>query len=603
MATLVLQAAGAAVGSLFGPIGTIAGRALGGLVGYGIDQSLFGARRTVEGARLADLNVQTSREGAAIPRVYGRVRISGQVIWATRFEEEVSEAREGGKGGGGSGTTVRTYAYFANFALGLCEGQIGRIGRVWADGKPLDLSSVTHRIYTGTTTQDVDSLIEAKQGDAPAYRDTGAIVFERLPLEDFGNRIPQLSFEVIRPVAGIEQDIRAVTLIPGSTEFGYDPEAVTEELGPGASVPLNRHVDGSSTDWQAALDDLQATCPNLERVGLVAAWFGDDLRAGHCSLKPAVTARDVETSPYEWSAAGLTRETAPLVSTFDGKPAFGGTPSDTAIVRAIRDLSDRGIKVTFYPFIMMDVPEGSGLSDPYGGSEQAEYPWRGSITLSVAVGRPGSPDKTDAAAAEVAAFVGAADVDDFAVEDDAVAYSGPDEWSFRRMVLHYAHLCAAAGGVDAFLIGSELRGLTTVRSGAATYPFVSALTDLAADVRDVLGPDTKISYGADWSEYFGHHPSDGSADVFFHLDPLWASDAIDFVGIDNYMPLADWRDGSDHADAVDWDSGRDARYLRSNIAAGEGYDWYYASDGDRAAQVRTPITDGAGKAWVFRSRT
>ncbi len=26
------------------------------------------------------------------------------------------------------------------------------------------------------------------------------------------------------------------------------------------------------------------------------------------------------------------------------------------------------------------------------------------------------------------------------------------------MVLHYAKLCAAAGGVDAFLIGSELRG-------------------------------------------------------------------------------------------------------------------------------------------------
>ena len=45
-------------------------------------------------------------------------------------------------------------------------------------------------------------------------------------------------------------------------------------------------------------------------------------------------------------------------------------------------------------------------------------------------------------------------------------YSGPDEWSFRRFILHYAHLCKAAGGVDAFLIGSELRGLTTLRSSA-----------------------------------------------------------------------------------------------------------------------------------------
>ena len=55
------------------------------------------------------------------------------------------------------------------------------------------------------------------------------------------------------------------------------------------------------------------------------------------------------------------------------------------------------------------------------------------------------------------------------------------------MVLHYAHLCAAAGGVDAFLIGSELIGLTHVRDSATTYPAVAALKTLAADVRTILG--------------------------------------------------------------------------------------------------------------------
>ncbi len=78
---------------------------------------------------------------------------------------------------------------------------------------------------------------------------------------------------------------------------------------------------------------------------------------------------------------------------------------------------------------------------------------------------------------------------------------------------------------------------------------------------------------------------------------------IDFVGIDNYLPLADWRDGDDHLDAATWDSGRDAAYLGANIAGGEYYDWYYASDADRDAQLRTPITDGAyGKPWVFRPK-
>ncbi len=464
MATLVLQAAGAAVGSLFGPVGAIAGRALGALAGYAVDSALFGTHSTREGSRLSDLDPQTSREGAAIPRVYGRVRIAGEVIWATRFEEVVSDSREGGGKGGGGGTTTRTYSYYANFAVGLCEGPIARMGRVWADGKPFDLASCTCRILTGDETQSVDSLIGAKQGAAPAYRGTAMIVFEHLPLEDFGNRIPQLSFEVMRPVAGIETDIRAVTLIPGSTEFGYDPQAVLKVVSPGNRAALNRHVDGAASDWQASLDELQAVCPNLDRVALAVTWFGDDLRAGECTLKPAVADRTTVTTPAAWSAAGLTRATARLNSTYGGKAAFGGTPSDASIVRAIRDLTERDIKVTFHPFIMMDVPADNELPDPYGGKAQAAYPWRGSITCSIAPGEEGSPDKTSAAADEVAAFVGTAAPEDFALSGDTVVYSGPNEWSLRRMVLHYAWLARAAGGVDAFLIGSELRGLTTIRS-------------------------------------------------------------------------------------------------------------------------------------------
>ena len=594
MATLLLQAAGAAVGSLFGPLGTIIGRAIGGLAGYTVDQALFGTH--TQGSQLSDLTPQTSTEGTPIPRLYGRARISGQVIWATNYEEVSSS---GGKGGLGGGST--TYSYYANFAIGLCEGPIAAIGRVWADGQPFDLSSVTARIYTGTAAEGTDSLIEAKQGDTPAYRDTAIIVFERLAIADFGNRIPQLSFEILKPVAGIESDIRAVTLIPGATEFGYSPDVVQAVTSPGNSTPVNRHIDGSTSDWEAALDDLQATCPNLERVALVVAWFGTDLRAAHCTLMPAVTDRTTDNSPA-WGVADLTRTTARLVSRYDDKPAFGGTPSDASVISAIGDLKARGLKVTLYPFIMMDVAVGNALPDPYGGSAQAAYPWRGSVTLTVAPGHAGSPDKTSTAASEIATFVGSAAPGDFSVYSGAVYYSGPNEWTFRRFVLHCANLAKAAGGVDAFLLGSELRGLTTARSAAATYPFVAALASLAADVKTTLGSGTKVSYGADWSEYFGHHPDDGSGDVYFHLDPLWASSSVDFVGIDSYMPLSDWRDGDSHLDAADWDSGRDTDYLKANIAGGEDYDWYYASDADRDAQVRTPITDGTGKPWVFRAK-
>ena len=200
---------------------------------------------------------------------------------------------------------------------------------------------------------------------------------------------------------------------------------------------------------------------------------------------------------------------------------------------------------------------------------------------------------------------GAATPGSFSVSSESVAFTGsPSDWGLRRMVLHYAHLCAAAGGVDAFLIGTEMPGLTTIRSGASTYPAVTAFKTLAADVSSILGAGTKIGYAADWSEYFGHQPQDGSGDVYFHLDPLWSDGNIDFVGIDNYLPLSDWRDGFDHADALEgWPAIYDRAYLQANIAGGEGFDWFYASAADRSAQIRTPITDGAaGKPWVFRPK-
>ena len=194
--------------------------------------------------------------------------------------------------------------------------------------------------------------------------------------------------------------------------------------------------------------------------------------------------------------------------------------------------------------------------------------------------------------------MGTASASDFAINGSEVSYSGPSDWRYRRFILHYAALCKAAGGVSAFCIGSEMRGLTQIRGDGGSFPAVEALLELAAEVRAILGPETKISYAADWSEYHGYQPS-GTADKLFHLDPLWADPTIDFIGIDNYMPLSDWRDGDTHADAV-WGSIYNLDYLQSNVAGGEGYDWFYHSETARNAQIRTPITDGEGEPWIWR---
>ena len=271
------------------------------------------------------------------------------------------------------------------------------------------------------------------------------------------------------------------------------------------------------------------------------------------------------------------------------------------MIEAITELHARGKEVMFYPFVLMEQLAGNGLPDPWGeGEEQAQLPWRGRITTSIAAGLAGTPDGTVTAQEEVAAFFGTASAADFAIADGEISYSGPDEWRYRRFILHNAALCKAAGGVERFCIGSEMRGLTPIRGAAGQFVAVEALRDLLAEVRAILGPETQLTYAADWTEYFGYHPQDGSGDVFFHLDPLWSDENLDFIGIDNYMPLSDWRDGADHADAG-WGCIYNVDYLQSGIEGAEGYDWYYHSNEARLAQIRTPITDGAhDEPWIFR---
>ncbi|WP_460449449.1 baseplate multidomain protein megatron [Alsobacter sp. SYSU BS001988] len=610
MTTLILQAAGSAIGTaLGGPIGGAIGQALGAAAGSAIDGALLGGsgQKRVEGPRLKTLAGLGSTEGAPIPRVYGRARIGGEAIWATRFEEVASTVKSGGgKGIGGTGgsASTQTYSYYANLAVGLCEGPIAFVRRIWADGRELDQTNLSIRVHLGSEDQEPDPLIVAKEGadQAPAYRGLAYVVFERLPLAPFGERVPQLSFEVVRPVAGLGARIRAVDLIPGAGEFVYATDLVTREADFGVTTPENRHVLTHASDWAASLDALQALCPRLESVGLVAAWFGDDLRAGLCTIAPRVEGIGRAHAGVEWAAAGLKRQDARLVSQVDGRPAYGGTPSDASVVAAIRDLKARGLKVMLYPFVMMDVPAGNALPNPATGAPgQPPYPWRGRITCHPAPGVAGSPDATPAAGAQIAALFGSARREDFAVVDEGVAYAGPDEWSLRRHVLHYAHLAAAAGGVDTMLIGSELVGVTRTRSAPGAYPAAALLVALAADVKAVVGPATKVVYAADWTEYGAHVPAPG--ELRFPLDPLWASPAIDAVGVDLWQPMGDWRDAPGHRDAALGRNAADPAYLSANVARGEGYDWYYADDVGRAAQARLPITDGAyGKPWVFRPK-
>ncbi|WP_406870492.1 glycoside hydrolase TIM-barrel-like domain-containing protein [Thioclava sp. 'Guangxiensis'] len=615
MATILLGAAGAAIGGGFGGTvlglsGAVIGRAVGATLGRAIDQRLLGTgSQSVETGKVSQFRLSSASEGTPVPMLWGGMRLAGQVIWATRFRESASTQ----KSGKATGSSVKTtsYAYSVSLALALCEGQILRVGRIWADGQILDTAGIDYRVYPGSEDQEPDPKIEAVEGEglAPAYRGIAYVVFEDLALAQFGNRVPQLTFEVFRAAdpdlegepEGYESCVEGVALIPGTGEYSLatTPVYFSGEEG-GSSKVMNLNASGGQTDLSTSLEALDGDLPACQAVSLVVSWFGSDLRAGHCQIRPRVNELTGEGKNMPWSVSGIGRQAAGKVAYNTEGDLYGGTPTDQSVIEAIQSLRASGKFVTFYPFILMEQIAGNALPNPWApDEEQPALPWRGRITTELAPGLVGTTDRTAAAADEVALFFGQAASDDFPSTDDGIGYSGPAEWSMRRFILHYAHLCAKAGGVDAFCVGTEMCALTQIRDGEDGFPAVEALRVLAGELREILGATCKIGYAADWSEYFGYSSHEGNR--YFHLDPLWSDAAIDFVGIDNYLPLSDWREGEEHADAA-WPAIHDLAYLQSNIEGGEYYDWYYATDTHRDLQIRTPITDGEGEPWIWRAK-
>ncbi len=655
MATVLFSVAGAAIGGSVG--GTLAGlssvaigRAVGATLGRVVDQRLLGqGGQAIETGKVDRFRITSAGEGDPIAQTYGRMRLGGHVIWASDFQETTTTS--GGGKGSRSQPANTEYSYSVSVAIAVCEGEILRIGRVWADGEEVARDDLNMRVYAGTADQLPDPVIEAIEGmgKVPAYRGTAYVVIEDLNLAPFGNRLPQFSFEVLRaeqkdaakweytPAFGIE----GVALIPGTGEYALATTPVNFEHETGMFKSANVSTPAGKPDFSVALDALTEELPNLKAASLVVSWFGDDLRCGECTIRPKVENPEFDSGDMPWVVSGVPREYAKIIVQEEGRPIYGGTPTDDSVVEAIRSLKAAGQEVMFYPFILLDQYTDNGLPDPYSDSEnQPNLPWRGRITSSKAPGQDGSPDGTAQAALEVEAFFGGVTADSFEIVDGRIrlvdewyipepedeveggsAGGGGSEgggeseteeveeefvearenWTFSRFILHNALLCAQAGGVEAFCIGSEMRGLTQIRGAGGSFIAVQKLRALAAEVRRILGPHTKISYAADWSEYFGYQPQDGTNDRYFHLDPLWADENIDFIGIDNYMPLADWRASEGHLDGEEWDAIYNLDYLKSNIEGGEGYDWYYHSPEARAAQIRTQIKDGEHQEpWVYR---
>lgn len=247
MGALVLGVAGAAVGSLFGPLGA----SIGFAIGSGVGNYFF--QPTIEGPKLNDLKLQSASYGQPIPVIYPSMRVAGNVIWQTDLVPHTKTS--GGKGG----PKVKTTTYTASFAILLGESvdgpsKIKGIRKIWVNGAlKYDRSNsddFAFTFYDGNEFQVPDPTMEDElgTGNVPAYRGRAMVVFKDFNLETYGNTIPLFHFEIypdqqeglITQVGTLDQDPpwdNSLVIGDWETDWETDPTMT----GPGVAQQAELH--------------------------------------------------------------------------------------------------------------------------------------------------------------------------------------------------------------------------------------------------------------------------------------------------------------------------------------------------------------------------
>jgi len=258
------QALGTIAGGVAGFfLGGPLGAAKGAYMGYGIGSAFTTTELdAAEGPRLEDRSIQTSGYGEYIPRVYNTDQLTGNLIWLKDNQitetKKVETVEQGGKGGG-SEQKVTTFSYSVTCAIGICEGPITGIRRIWADNTLIydasDTGNATtiaesHKlinnweVYLGTDDQLPSSTIEDEKGEGnvSAYRGLAYVVLLDFQLEEYGNRIPNLSFEIVdNELNGFDQPLAGLTNIVSVSGYA-SPYPIQSSSANYRSYPS--HYDG-----------------------------------------------------------------------------------------------------------------------------------------------------------------------------------------------------------------------------------------------------------------------------------------------------------------------------------------------------------------------
>jgi hypothetical protein len=199
------------------------------------------ATKKTTGPRLDELTVTVADFGTPIPRFLGERRFACPVFHA----EDLKEVQHSTKVKGGGKQT--TFSYLATFACAIADNAIDKVLKIFFDDKlvydatgpgpisyasslGIDLNTVM-RIYKGTEDQLPDpryvTFCEDKYGpdSAPAYRGVSYLFFEELPVDNFGNRIPQISVIAVSAAAASYPYETIASTQSTTANFSFSPTA------------------------------------------------------------------------------------------------------------------------------------------------------------------------------------------------------------------------------------------------------------------------------------------------------------------------------------------------------------------------------------------
>lgn len=264
---------------------------------------------------IADFMINTASYGEVVPEVLGTTRLSGNIIYYDDFtpHEHRSTTRTG-KGGGSKHTEI-TYTYTVACAIGLCEGPIQGIGKVWRGKEIYDYPNekIELTAYLGAHGQQPWPYVVSKHPEKALPYSGLAYMAGVVDLGEQGS-LPQFNFEIkgklletgdgvdVNPADYIVHVLRSIGIddvnIEGLDHYRHYCKA--------ADILISTPPDSKSSKAQTVINDI------AEITNSLVFWSTDRLKIVPLADKPIK-----DWSPYNQIQYNLT--TDDLIPASDGQ--------------------------------------------------------------------------------------------------------------------------------------------------------------------------------------------------------------------------------------------------------------------------------------------